>query len=411
MRILAIETSCDETGISILETSGALGSISPRAEIKVLADVLLSQAHIHAEFGGVFPTVARREHAKAMMPLIMRALTEAALVHPFKDPRALSIRESEVLAKIFHKEPELFEDFKKTLLTVGRPGIDAIAVTSGPGLEPALWVGINTAQALGALWNVPVIPVNHMEGHILASLLVHKLSKEGKKVFALTTLHYPSLALLISGGHTELVLMPKRGSYEILGQTRDDAVGEAFDKVARMLGLGYPGGPEISKLAETVPVGKSLNEKLPRPMLHSKDYDFSFAGLKTAVLYYIKNLHTLTPEIKALIAKDFEDAVTEVLIKKTLAAAKEYNVHEIILGGGVSANKKIRTAFRNMVAWNLPNVKLFIPDHALSTDNGLMIGVAGLLRSNKVEKSIVAQGHLRLAVSTRPTLAELRKHK
>ncbi len=423
MRILAIETSCDETGISILETSGALGSISPRAEIKVLADVLLSQAHIHAEFGGVFPTVARREHAKAMMPLILRALTEAALVHPFKAPRTLVMREEEALAKIFHKEPELFEDFKKTLLAVGRPGIDAIAVTSGPGLEPALWVGINTAQALGALWNVPVIPVNHMEGHILASLLVHKLSTVApkgltrhdpagpKKVFALTTLHYPSLALLISGGHTELVLMPKRGAYEILGQTRDDAVGEAFDKVARMLGLGYPGGPEISKLAETVPAGKSLNEKLPRPMLHSKDYDFSFAGLKTAVLYYIKNLHTLTPEIKALIAKDFEDAVTEVLIKKTLAAAKEYGVHEIILGGGVSANKKIRTAFRNMVAWNLPDVKLLIPDHALSTDNGLMIGVAGLLRSNRPEKTIIAEGHLRLAVSTRPTLVELRKHK
>ncbi len=411
MRILAIETSCDETGISILETSGALGSISPRAEIKVLADVLLSQAHIHAEFGGVFPTVARREHAKAMMPLLERALTEANLFHTNKTPRTLVMRESEALAKIFHKEPELFENFKKSMLAIGRPGIDAIAVTSGPGLEPALWVGINTAQALGVLWGIPVIPVNHMEGHILASLLVHKLSKEGKKVFALTTLHYPSLALLISGGHTELVLMPKRGAYEILGQTRDDAVGEAFDKVARMLGLGYPGGPEISKLAETVPVGKTLAEKLPRPMLNSKDYDFSFAGLKTAVLYYIKNLHTLTPEIKALIAKDFEDSVTEVLIKKTLAAAKEYDVHEIILGGGVSANKKIRTAFRNMVAWNLPDVKLFIPDHALSTDNGLMIGVAGIIRSNRLEKNIIAQGHLRLAVSTRPTLEEFRKHK
>ncbi len=424
MRILAIETSCDETGISILETSGALGAISPRAEIKVLADILLSQASIHAKYGGVFPTVARREHAKAMMPLIIHALNDANLATPLKNPRVLIARETAALEKIFLKEPELFENFKKTLLPLGRPGIDAIAVTSGPGLEPALWVGINTAQALGVLWGIPVIPVNHMEGHILASLLIPKPAKKvaskgltrhdpagSKKVFTLAVPHYPSLALLISGGHTELVLMPKRGAYEILGQTRDDAVGEAFDKVARMLGLSYPGGPEISKLAEMVPSGKTLAEKLPRPMLNSKDYDFSFAGLKTAVLYAIKKFPVLTPEIKALIAKDFEDSVTEVLIKKTLAAAKEYNVHEIILGGGVTANKKIRGAFRNMVARELPDVKLFIPDRALSTDNGLMIGIAGLMRSNKIEKTIIAEGHLRLAVSNRPTLTELRKKK
>jgi N6-L-threonylcarbamoyladenine synthase len=424
MRILAIETSCDETGISILETSGALGAISPRAQIKVLADVLLSQAPLHAEYGGVFPNLARREHAKAMMPLLLQALGEASLLNPLKNPRVLVARETEALSKIFHKEPELFESFKKALLSVGRPGVDAIAVTAGPGLEPALWVGINTAQALGVLWDIPVIPVNHMEGHVLASLLVEKPklennvapkgltrhdSAESKKIFALTTPHYPSLALLISGGHTELVLMPKRGAYEILGQTRDDAVGEAFDKVARMLGLGYPGGPEISKLAETVPAGKSLAEKLPRPMLTSKDYDFSFAGLKTAVLYAIKKFPVLTPEIKALIAKDFEDAVTEVLLKKTLAAAKEYGVHEIILGGGVTANKKIRATFKTMIARELPDVKLFLPSPALSTDNGLMIGIAGLVRSNKVEKNIIASGHLRLALSTRPTLADLRK--
>ncbi len=429
MRILSIETSCDETGISILETSGALGAISPRAEIKVLADILQSQASIHAEFGGVFPTVARREHAKAMMPLIIRALSDANLVTPLKNPRVLIARETTALEKIFLKEPELFKNFKETLLPLGRPGIDAIAVTSGPGLEPALWVGINTAQALGVLWGIPVISVNHMEGHILASLLIPKPSKDIRKVFTLATPHYPSLALLISGGHTELVLMPKRGVYEILGQTRDDAVGEAFDKVARMLGLGYPGGPEISKLAETVPTGKTLAEKLPRPMLNSKDYDFSFAGLKTAVLYAIKkitestpletarahsensSLTGLTPEIKALIAKDFEDSVTEVLIKKTLAAAKEYNVREIILGGGVTANNKIRATFYTMIARDLPLVKLFIPDRALSTDNGLMIGIAGLMRSNKIGKNIIASGHLRLAVSTRPTLTELRKKK
>lgn len=411
MRILAIETSCDETGIAILETTGALGAISPRAQIKVLADVLVSQASIHAEYGGGFPSLARREHAKNMMPLLIRALSEADLLRPHQNARILNTKEKETLEMIFHKERELFEAFKTALLGVSIPDIDAIAVTSGPGLEPALWVGINTAEALGALWDIPVIPVNHMEGHIVASLLAPKPTEDGKKKFALTSLHYPSLALLISGGHTELVLMARAGTYEVLGQTRDDAVGEAFDKVARMLGLSYPGGPEISKLAETVHYGKKLNEPLPRPMLKSKDFDFSFSGLKTSVLYSIKKIPNLTSEMKALIAKDFEDSVTEVLLAKTLAAAKKHNVHEIILGGGVSANKKIRAAFINAVRRELPDVKLFLPDQKLSTDNGLMIGVAGLLRSSKVAKKITAEGHLRLSQNSRPTLAELRKKK
>lgn len=411
MRILAIETSCDETGIAVLETTGALGAISPRAQIKVLADVLVSQASIHAEYGGVFPSLARREHAKNMMPLIIKALSEADLLRPHQNPRTLNTKEKEMLEQIFHKEPELFESFKTALLDIGTPDIAAIAVTSGPGLEPALWVGIKTAEALGALWDIPVIPVNHMEGHIVASLLTHKATTDSKKNFALTSLHYPALALLISGGHTELVLMARAGTYEVLGQTRDDAVGEAFDKVARMLGLAYPGGPEISKIAETAPHGKKLAEPLPRPMLVSKNFDFSFSGLKTSVLYTIKKIPSLTPEMKALIAKDFEDSVTEVLVAKTLAAAKKHNVYEIILGGGVSANKKIRAAFINAVRRELPGVTLFLPDQKLSTDNGLMIGVAGLLRSSRVAKKIIAEGHLSLSKNSRPTLAELRKKK
>lgn len=420
MRILAIETSCDETGIAILETTGALGAISPRAQIKVLADILVSQASIHAEFGGVFPALARREHAKSMTPLLIKALSEANLLRPHQNTRVLNTKENEILEQIFHKEPELFEAFKNALLNINIPDIDGIAVTSGPGLEPALWVGINTAEALGALWGIPVIPVNHMEGHIFASLLSQKPrveniksagDKPSTKYYQLTSLHYPALALLISGGHTELVLMPRVGTYEILGQTRDDAVGEAFDKVARMLGLAYPGGPEISKLAEQAPVGKKLDEPLPRPMLNSKDFDFSFSGLKTSVLYAIKKINNLTPAMKALIAKDFEDSVTEVLLAKTLAAAKKHNVHEIILGGGVSANKKIRGAFRNAVARQLPGVTIFLPDAKFSTDNGLMIGVAGLMRSHQVPKKIIAEGHLRLSQNSRPTLAELRKKK
>ena len=420
MKILAIETSCDETGIAILETTGALGAISPRAQIKVLADVLVSQASIHAEYGGVFPSVARREHAKNMMPLLIQALSEADLLKQLKVPRVLGPKEKEVLAKIFHKESELLDLFQTTLLDVSIPRIDAIAVTSGPGLEPALWVGINTAQALGALWGIPVIPVNHMEGHVVASLLSRKSKVESEKSggkkppmfdYQLAIPHYPALALLISGGHTELVLIPRAGTYEILGQTRDDAVGEAFDKVARMLGLSYPGGPEISKLAEQAPKGAKLAEPLPRPMLHSKDFDFSFAGLKTSVLYLIKKIGNLTPEMKALIAKDFEDSVTEVLLAKTLAAAKKYKVHEIILGGGVSANKKIRSAFHIAISRELPGVTLFLPDQKLSTDNGLMIGVVGLIHSNNQKKIITAEGHLRLSKNSRPTLAELRKKK
>ncbi|EFK97803.1 O-sialoglycoprotein endopeptidase, partial [sediment metagenome] len=284
---------------------------------------------------------------------------------------------------------------------------------------------------------------NHMEGHIVAALLSQKSkvksqkhapletararsvfpSLMGSEEYSLQPIQYPALALLISGGHTELVLMPNRGKYKMLGQTRDDAVGEAFDKVARMLGLAYPGGPEVSRLAEKAPEGQRLSVPLPRPMLKSDDFDFSFSGLKTSVLYAIKKFELLDDRDRELIAKDFEDSVTEVLVAKTLRAAKKYNVKEIILGGGVTANKKIRKTFEKEVA-DLPEKisteeissgkylrpKLFIPDVHLSGDNGLMIGVAGLLR-HKSKKDIKAQGTLHLAKPVTKTLAELRKKK
>lgn len=413
MRILAIETSCDETGIAIIETTGALGAISPRAQIKVLADVLISQASLHAQFGGVFPNLARREHGKNIVPLLVHALEEAGMSKKLKKTRVLTKKEGMRLAKILHKEPGIFTHFEELLFNIKVPKIDAIAVTAGPGLEPALWVGINTAEALGALWGVPVIPVNHMEGHVVAALLVQKskVTKSIKsEVYDLRSLQYPALALLISGGHTELVLMPSKGRYKMLGQTRDDAVGEAFDKVARMLGLAYPGGPEISNLAEKAPEHQKLAVPLPRPMLKSGDFDFSFSGLKTSVLYAIKKFETLTDRDKELIAKDFEDSVTEVLLSKTLTAAKKYKVKEIILGGGVTANKKIRKSFQEAVAKEIPDTSLFIPDILLSGDNGLMIAVAGLLHP-KAKKHIVANGTLKLAKSVGPTLAELRRKK
>ena len=405
MRILAIETSCDETGIAVVESSRT--SPIPKT-IKVLSNTLISQASLHAVFGGVFPALARREHAKNIIPLLLHALTEAGYAQQLKTPRILTKKEERALAKILHKEPELFALFKSALLSVKIPPLDAIAVTAGPGLEPALWVGINTAEALGTLWGIPVIPVNHMEGHIMAALLVPKnLSTTN---YHLSSIQYPALALLISGGHTELVLMPSIGKYKMLGQTRDDAVGEAFDKVARMLGLAYPGGPEVSNLAEKAPRGERLAIPLPRPMLKSGDFDFSFSGLKTSVLYAIKKFENFTDHDRALVAKDFEDSVTEVLLSKTLTVAKKYNVQEIILGGGVTANKKIRSAFQKAVAEQLPHTKLFIPNVLLSGDNGLMIGVAGLLRS-KTKKHIVANGTLRLAKTATKTLAELRKKK
>ncbi|OIO30832.1 hypothetical protein AUJ77_01650 [Candidatus Nomurabacteria bacterium CG1_02_43_90] len=405
MRILAIETSCDETGIAIVEASRT--SPIPKT-IKVLSNTLISQASLHAVFGGVFPALARREHAKNIIPLLLHALTEAGYTKQLKTSRILTEKEERALAKILHKELELFELFKSTLLSLKVPPLDAIAVTAGPGLEPALWVGINTAEALGALWGIPVIPVNHMEGHIATALL--KPSPLSTTLYQLSTIQFPALALLISGGHTELVLMPSVGKYKMLGQTRDDAVGEAFDKVARMLGLAYPGGPEVSKLAEKVPPTEKLTIPLPRPMLKSGDFDFSFSGLKTSVLYAIKKFENFTDHDRALVAKDFEDSVTEVLLAKTLTAAKKYKVKEIILGGGVTANKKIRSSFHEAVARELPATKLFIPHILLSGDNGLMIGVAGVLRS-KSKKHIVANGTLKLAKSVSPTLAELRKKK
>ncbi len=403
MRILAIETSCDETGISIVETENT----PTIKEVRVLANTLLSQATLHAEYGGVFPSLARREHAKNIIPLLVQALRDAGLAHPLSSPRVLIPKEKETLALILKKEPDLLMLIQSSLLALERPDIDALAVTKGPGLEPALWVGINTAQALSVLWGVPIIPINHMEGHIVAALLTSLTPK----TYHLTPLQSPALALLISGGHTELVLIRGVGDYEILGQTLDDAVGEAFDKVARMLGLPYPGGPEISKFAETASLAKIPPYPLPRPMLKTNDFNFSFAGLKTAVLYTLKNIINPTQENKASIAKEFEDSVTEILVTKTRSAAKEYEVKEIILGGGVTANKKIRDAFTKMVADELPDVKLFIPSRSLSTDNALMIAAAGLIQSDETSKNIVAEGHLRLAKANKPTLAELRKRK
>lgn len=276
-----------------------------------------------------------------------------------------------MLAKREHEKnlPILLEKvFKETEEDVEKPKIDYIAVTSGPGLEPALWVGILFAEELGKKWGVPVIPVNHMEGHIYSVLFN---SDE--------PLEFPALALLVSGGHTELVNIRNFGSYEVVGRTRDDAVGEAFDKVARLLGLHYPGGPKISKLAE-IHRQKGLvpSFEFPRPMIHSKDLDFSFSGLKTSVLYKLKDIE-LSENTKEEYARAFEDSVIEVLIKKTKMAVEKFCPKTLIVAGGVSLNTHLRRELQKL-SIEYPDLIIRIPDSELTTDNAVMIGIAGYIK-------------------------------
>ncbi len=324
MIILGIETSCDETALALLEVNGE--------HYTVIDSLIHSQVDVHREYGGVFPMMAKREHEKNL-PILYKEIIEK---NPVK--------------------------------------IDRIAVTYGPGLEPALWTGVTFAQTLG----LPVVPVNHMEGHILGSLIDEK----NKKLYPV---NFPALAFLLSGGHTELVLMEGIGQYKILGKTRDDAVGEAYDKVARMLGLPYPGGPEIARRAReqrekniTCPI------TLPRPMLHSKDLDFSFAGLKTAVLYALKE-HA---EILG-IEREFEEAVKDVLVSKLKSAIDEYGPQTLIIGGGVSANDYLIENFKKVSP-----IPFYAPTKHIAGDNAVMIALAGAFGTVKTE--IKTHGNLSL---------------
>lgn len=356
MKILSIETSCDDTGITIMEAKGD----TTNASFRVLVDSSNSQIKIHIPYGGVYPMLAKREHTKNLPILLEDALEKAKLN-------------------------------KKT-----KP-VDVIAVTYGPGLEITLWAGITFAQELAKKWNVPLIPTDHMEGHILSAF------GKNKGNFKIPKVKTPILSLLVSGGHTQLILSKKWMQYEIIGETLDDAVGEAYDKVARMLGLPYPGGPQISKLAETERKNKKTYDfSLPRPMLYSKNLDFSFSGLKTAVLYLIKKIAlngNLSEKIKREIALEFENAAIECLIYKTTKAIEKYKIKTIIVGGGVSANKHLQ---REMKKLTKGNIKLYFPQKELTGDNSIMIGTAGYLNylknKRKVPKpsSIKATGNLRL---------------
>jgi len=366
MKILAIETSCDDTAIAILEAKNG--------KFTALSNIVSSQ-HIHQNYGGVFPILAKREHQTNLVPVLTQALQKAKLLK-IRNSKSQSIDDRQLLEikKILEKESGLYEFTKKFLETYEKPKVDYIAVTCGPGLEPCLWVGVNFAKALSYFWDISVIPVNHIEGHILVNFLENNLYYK-KESFPKRSIRFPAISLVVSGGHTQLILVKGIGKYDIIGETRDDAAGECFDKAARILGLGYPGGPIISKIAADYRGPTPV--KLPRPMMHTKDYDFSFSGLKTAVLYETKGKQ-LTKKYISQMCFAVQDAICDVLIKKTLNAAKDYKAKTIILGGGVSANSELRSQFefKNKNA----KIKIIYPPKELSTDNALMIAVAAYFR-------------------------------
>ncbi len=431
MIILGIETSCDETAVSVVEAKGDLKSFN----FKILGSSLNSQVKLHTKYGGVVPNLAKREHQKNLLPVLIEALRKASLISNFQ-------------FSIFNE----FSNLEEFLNKIKKPNIDLIAVTVGPGLEPALWTGINFAEKLGKKWNIPVIPTNHLEGHLISVLLHSKIKAKisnqtvlKKTAFKTTSLKFPALGLLISGGHTELIFLKSWTKKKKIGETQDDAVGEAFDKVARMLGLPYPGGPEISKLAEEAQAKNIyLETKFPRPMIHSGDFNFSFSGLKTAVLYYLKNLQKTSREqlserdwreseeifqqkntpvvrenvfadsTKLAVAREFEDAVIETLISKTKMALEGVSratlieqssrvafdtPKTLIIGGGVIANKALRKNFLKLKE-NYPDLQILIPEKSLTTDNATMIAAAGYieyLRNQKPNRELKAQGNLNIS--------------
>ena len=378
MIILAIETSCDETAIAVVEVKNS--------QLKILSNVVSSQVKIHAKWGGVVPTLAKREHQKNLVPVLMKALKEARVLK-----KSENIVKDTKLKEILIREEHLYKKLKKFLEQYQKPKIDLIAVTVGPALEPALWVGVNFAKALSYFWRKPILPINHIEAHIFANLIQNQIS----------TVQFPALALVVSGGHTGLILMEGIGRYKEIGETRDDAAGECFDKVARILGLGYPGGPIIAAKATKFQIPNSKFQiRLPRPMFYQKNYDFSFAGLKTAVLYKVKSEKprlrqgyggqgkAKSEKYKRAMCAEVQQAIIDVLIHKTLRAAKDFRVKSIILGGGVAANDELRKQFRENIKRELPNTRYLIPDTKYCTDNAAMVAVTAHFHQKKATKKI-----------------------
>lgn len=334
MVILGIETSCDETGVAIVKSN------STNDKLTLLANKVSSSLSLHSKTGGIIPEFAAREQVKYMIPVLESALKEF-------DGDFSNSHRSSVVNKI-----------------------DAIAVTVGPGLIGSLLIGAETARTLAYLWNKPIIPVNHLIGHIYANF-IDKANE----------IEFPALSLIVSGGHTDLVLLKDHGKIKWLGGTRDDAAGEAFDKIGRILGLPYPGGPSIENAAEN---GNSKKFEFPRPLLNSKDFDFSFSGLKTAVFNRVKTLGHLDDETITNISAAVQEAIVEVLIKKTLDAAKKYNVNSVLLGGGVASNNKLREKLKlNAIRYKL-SAEIFVPQKFLCTDNAAMIASAAIYNYKEV---------------------------
>jgi N6-L-threonylcarbamoyladenine synthase len=329
MYILGVETSCDETAASVIKADRKTG------RIKVLSRIISSQIEIHKKYGGVVPEVAAREHVLNILPVINESLKKA---------------------------------------TIAPAQLDLIGVTKGPGLITSLITGVETVRSLAFAWNKPVMEVNHIDGHIHANFIDPK-----------TKINYPALILTVSGGHTNLVRMNKDGQIKILGETRDDAAGEAYDKGAKMMGLGYPGGPIIAQYAQKYqlkladrpkkPLKKNLPINLPRPMINSPELDFSFSGLKTALLYQLqkdKNWRKRLPEY----CYEYQQAIIDILINKTIKAAQKIKARTVMLSGGVSANSDLRTQMANTIKTKLPKINFLIPAREYTTDNATMIAVA-----------------------------------
>lgn len=330
MNILGIETSCDETGVALFSRERGL-----------IAHALHSQVDLHSVYGGVVPEIASRDHVRMLLPLIQQVMDEAGLERP-----------------------------------------DAIAYTAGPGLVGALMVGGGLANGLGLAWDCPVIPIHHMEGHLLATMLEDEPPE------------YPFLALLVSGGHTMLIAVRELGEYEILGTTLDDAVGEAFDKTAKLLELGYPGGPALAALAE---LGDDKAYSFPRPMLNKPNLDFSFSGLKTAVMLEIRKLEHSgdIDSCRADIAASFQRAAVDTLVGKATKAAVTEGLNRIVVAGGVGANRLLRSE----MARRYPG-KVYYPRLEFCTDNGAMIAVAGALRLAEARDATEIRAHARWSLDT-----------
>jgi N6-L-threonylcarbamoyladenine synthase len=336
LRVLAIETSCDETGLALLEAQGGLRAPRFRVEQNLVA----SQIKIHRPFGGVVPNLAKREHLKNL-PILYKKMFGAT-----GSPSEVKLWKT----------------------------IDLITVTVGPGLEPALWTGIEFAKVLAREHKKPLVGANHLEGHLYSFLLPSRSSKAYLSTLLPKNL-FPAVALIVSGGHTILLSMESFSKWSRLGETRDDAAGEAYDKVARLLDLPYPGGPEVEKLAAR---GNSFAVTFPRPMLDQKNYDFSFSGLKTSVLYYLRDRKAARKPARAMdVAAGFEQAVVDVLVGKTRRAAEACSAESIILCGGVAANKHLRKALERTSG--LIGAQFFVPDFRYNLDNAAMIGAAGAM--------------------------------